>query len=251
MVNKVNKQNGVSPYDIFVLGLTVLSIINLTFYVVLNDKTILYVVGIIDLLISFFFFADFLKRLFSSKNKKRYFIFEFGWADLLASLPLPQLKILRIFRLIKGYGLVKRAGVDGLKKEFNENRAASALYIVLFMIILLLEFGSILVLAAENSNPDANITSASDAIWWVYVTITTVGYGDQYPTTNTGRLIGVVVMLVGVGLFGVITGFLANKFLPTSTENDKGMVNKDVAISQLQSEVQEIKSMIKSLTKDK
>ena len=69
------------------------------------------------------------------------------------------------------------------------------------------------VLKAENASPNANITSASDAIWWAYVTITTVGYGDQYPTTNWGRIIGVLVMSAGVGLFGTLAGFLSGKLL--------------------------------------
>jgi voltage-gated potassium channel len=45
------------------------------------------------------------------------------------------------------------------------------------------------------------------------VTITTVGYGDRYPVTNLGRLVGFALLSSGVGLFAVITGFLANSFL--------------------------------------
>jgi voltage-gated potassium channel len=68
-------------------------------------------------------------------------------------------------------------------------------------------------LGAEEGADDANILTASDALWWSYVTITTVGYGDRYPVTNLGRNIGVAVLTIGVGLFGVLTGFLANLFL--------------------------------------
>jgi voltage-gated potassium channel len=105
------------------------------------------------------------------------------------------------------------------------------------MIILLLEFGSIAVLKAEMTSPSANITTASDAIWWVYVTITTVGYGDKYPVTNAGRLVGMVVMFVGVGLFAVMTGFLANKFLPTSSSDED-------ELSEVKKELAEIKSLL-------
>ena len=45
------------------------------------------------------------------------------------------------------------------------------------------------------------------------MTITTVGYGDRFPTTNWGRIIGIFVMIAGVGLFGTLSGFLANQFL--------------------------------------
>lgn len=84
---------------------------------------------------------------------------------------------------------------------------------VVFLVFCVLEFGSLAVLSAELSSPDANITNASDALWWTYVTITTVGYGDRYPVTNAGRLVGVLVMTAGVGLFGTLSGFLANTFL--------------------------------------
>ena len=77
----------------------------------------------------------------------------------------------------------------------------------------MLQFGALAILSAEQYAPDANITSASDAIWWTYVTITTVGYGDHYPVTNGGRIVGILVMTAGVGLFGTLSGFLANAFL--------------------------------------
>jgi voltage-gated potassium channel Kch len=55
--------------------------------------------------------------------------------------------------------------------------------------------------------------SKNDAIWYTYVTITTVGYGDRYPVTQTGRVLGLIIMTAGVGLFGTFTGYLANIFL--------------------------------------
>ena len=56
------------------------------------------------------------------------------------------------------------------------------------------------------------------------MTITTVGYGDQYPVTATGRIIGVLVLTGGVALFGTLTGFLANAFLAPKTEKAKPVV---------------------------
>lgn len=50
-------------------------------------------------------------------------------------------------------------------------------------------------------------------MWWVFVTITTVGYGDRFPVTSAGRMVGVLVMTTGVGLFGTLAGFIANKLL--------------------------------------
>ena len=67
--------------------------------------------------------------------------------------------------------------------------------------------------SVESRAPNGNIKTASDAIWYTYVTITTVGYGDTFPVTNLGRLIGMGIMTAGVALFGTLTGYLANAFL--------------------------------------
>ena len=56
----------------------------------------------------------------------------------------------------------------------------------------------------------------ADAVWYTYVTITTVGYGDTFPVTLQGRALGMIIMAVGVGLFGTLTGYLANAFLNPS-----------------------------------
>jgi voltage-gated potassium channel len=61
----------------------------------------------------------------------------------------------------------------------------------------------------ENS-PESNIRTAEDALWWSYTTITTVGYGDRYPVTSEGRIIGVMLMTVGVGIFGTYTAIISS-----------------------------------------
>lgn len=245
MSNTSTKIEGTKPYDMFVIGVSILSIINILLLYIFSDPTIEYVIGTMDVVLSIFFFVDFLRNMRHATSKSQYFFKDFGWADLLASMPFPQFKILRIFRLIKAYRLLKKDGGRSAIRNFVKNKAEGAVYIVFFMIILLLEFGSIAVLKAEMSNPEANIKTASDAIWWVYVTITTVGYGDRYPVTNAGRLVGMVVMFVGVGLFAVMTGFLANKFLPSTNEENPDMVNKDRAISELRKEIAELKTILK------
>jgi voltage-gated potassium channel len=96
------------------------------------------------------------------------------------------------------------------------DRAGSALYTVLILCVLVIQYGSMFELVTNRNASSANIQTASDAVWYTIVTITTVGYGDKYPVTNPGRIVGVLIMIVGVGLFGVLTGFLANTFLAPS-----------------------------------
>ena len=82
------------------------------------------------------------------------------------------------------------------------------------MAIVVLELASALVLVAERGDPDANIKTGGESLWWAWVSVTTVGYGDYYPVTAWGRIIGSVLLGVGIGLVTTITGFLATKLLP-------------------------------------
>ena len=149
--------------------------------------------------------------------------------DRLSSLPFPQLKILRLFRLWRVIRLFIEFGARNLVRQFMLHRAENALLTVGFLVLCVLEFGSLAVLSAESTSPNANITNAADAIWWAYVTITTVGYGDKYPVTNMGRIVGIFVMTAGVGLFGTLSGFLANKLLTPPKEAEAAAAAEDAA----------------------
>jgi len=209
-------------YELFIGALSVLSIVNLILLLVFTkEQNLEYVLGIINAIMTPIFLGDFFYRLFTAASKSGYFFRGFGWADLLSSLPFPQLKILRLFRLWRVIRLFMEFGARNLIHEFITHRAENALLTVGFLVLCVLEFGSLAVLAAEQSSPNANITSASDAIWWAYVTITTVGYGDRFPVTNSGRIVGIFVMTAGVGLFGTLSGFLANMFLSPHKAKEK------------------------------
>ena len=123
------------------------------------------------------------------------------------------MKILRVFRLVRVFRLLRAYGIKNIAGSLLHDRAGSALLTLLLMGILVMEFGSLAILDVEQDAPGANITTASDALWYNIVTISTVGYGDRYPVTNEGRVIGSLIIIVGVGIFGTFTGYLANLFL--------------------------------------
>jgi hypothetical protein len=211
-------------YEMFIGALSILSIFNLVLSMVLPQaSSIQYVVLVMNGFFMPIFLGDFIYRLFTAPSKSGYFFRNFGWADLLSSLPLAQTKILRVFRLWRVIRLTRNFGIRNLVREFLRDRAGNALLTVVFLVFCVLEFGSIAVLKAESSSADANITNASSALWWTYVTITTVGYGDRYPVTNAGRLVGIFVMTAGVGLFGTLSGFLANTFLSPAKKKEPEM----------------------------
>ena len=214
-------------YELFIGALSILSILNMILGLIYRDPNLDEVLYIMNIIMTPIFLGDFFFRLFTTESKSTYFWRSFGWADLLSSLPFPQLKILRVFRLWRVIRLFRQFGMRNLVREFVTHRAENALLSVGFLVLCVLEFGSLAVLFAERSSPDANITNGSDAIWWAYVTITTVGYGDRYPVTNLGRLVGVVVMTAGVGLFGTLSGYLANTFLSPSKKEEPAEVAPD------------------------
>lgn len=85
---------------------------------------------------------------------------------------------------------------------------------------VLMVFSSIAILNCETA-PESNIKTASDALWWSFVTITTVGYGDFYPTTLLGRIIAAALITAGVGLFGTFTAYVASSFLQQEEEEQE------------------------------
>jgi voltage-gated potassium channel len=158
-------------------------------------------------------------RLSRAPSRSKYVFRQFGWADLLGSLPFPQAKILRIFRVIRVTRLLRRYGLGTVGRRLTKDRAGSALFSLLFIGVLVLEFGSLAILYVELKAPDSNIKTAQDSLWYVIATISTVGYGDVYPTSAAGRLLGSIIIVLGVGIFGTLTGYLANVFLTPKKEN--------------------------------
>jgi len=205
-------------YEIFMGAVSILSIVNIVMAFAIRDDVVTSVILIMDATLSVIFLADFSFRLLTAESKSQYLFRQFGWADLAASIPLPQAKALRLFRVFRAARLLRRSGRERMLRDFLENRAQSAMLAVMLLIILLLEFGGMGMAWAEQRAADSNITTGSDALWWAYATITTVGYGDRFPVTELGRVIGVIVLTAGVGLFGVLTGFVANFFLAPRRE---------------------------------
>ena len=203
-------------YEIFMAGLSILSIVNLALALFVSDAALDYVIIIVNWLLTLIFMGDFIFRLVKAKSKRAYLIHGYGWADMLSALPFSQTNILRLFRLIRVYRLLKDYGVGAVVRALVRDRAESALLMLLLVGMIVLEFGSLEMLRIEQYADGANITSASDALWYVIVTMATVGYGDQYPVTNPGRLLGTLIIVVGVGIFGTLTGYLANLFLSPS-----------------------------------
>ena len=102
-----------------------------------------YVVGVMNAVFMPIFFADFCYRFFTAQSKSGYFFRNFGWADLLSSLPFPRTKILRLFRLWRVIRLMRNFGLRNLAHEFVADRAGNALLMVVFLVFCVREFGAL------------------------------------------------------------------------------------------------------------
>lgn len=172
----------------------------------------------IDTMICIFFLCEFCFRFYRAPNKRAFM--KWGWIDLVASIPaLPMLhsgRLVRIFRIIR----ILRAfrSTRHLVYFVFKNRVKGMMASAVMIAILMLIFSAIAILQVEK-DPASNIKTAEDAVWWAYVTITTVGYGDRYPVTTEGRIIAAGLMTTGVGLFGVFTAYVASLFVAPGKED--------------------------------
>jgi voltage-gated potassium channel Kch len=199
-------------YEMFIVALLVLQLVNSIWWLLVSDPEQLAVLEIIGGGIGVFLLLDACYRLFKAPSKNNYLWTYHGWLVFVGSLPLPFFCLARLL----WYGLMvrtlRKSDFGLMQRVVVEQRARSTLLIAILAGILVVELASMFVLHTELGARGANIHTASDAIWWSLVTIATVGYGDKYPVTNPGRIVGVGLMVVGVGLFSVFTSYLAQWF---------------------------------------
>ena len=202
-------------WEVFILGVSILSVFNLAVVWVLDNPDITTVFIVMDSILMLIFLLDLLRRLEVADSARRSMGPGRGWIDLEAAFP--SLRVLRVIRVVRMVNIMGRLGGPlQAFRAFFSNRAAGGLLAVLLVGLLVLEFGAVAMLAVERTAPGATIVTASDAVWYLLVTMSTVGYGDVYPVTDLGRLIGSLIIVVGVGTYGTLTGFLANAFLAPS-----------------------------------
>lgn len=206
-----------------------------------------------DALACVFLIADTLIRARRAKNKKKFW--KRGCLELLTSIPNlapPDMPLLfGVLRIIRGLRAV-RASVE-ISRYFFGSKRKCALGFIFTILVVSICVGGLLVLNFEAGAKNANIRDSADAIWWAVSTITTVGYGDVYPVTLEGRIIGMGLMFAGISLFGTLSGLLASWFL-NSTNEQIDLKNRQLssAVSRLELEnlrLREINSQMREKLK--
>lgn len=145
------------------------------------------------------FVVDYAVRLAVSTDRRQFVarnLFD------LAVIALPVLRPLRLLRLVALLAVLNRTSARTLRGR-----------VVVYVVggtLLLLFVGALAVTDAERGAPGATIHGFGDGLWWAVTTMTTVGYGDIYPVSTTGRFVAVALMVGGIALLGVVTATLAS-----------------------------------------
>jgi voltage-gated potassium channel len=206
-----------NSYNIFILVLTIFSLAIMVLLLLPLDPDTRTLLNLYDNAICAIFLVDFAMNMAGSKPRRAYFIGQRGWLDLLGSVPSigvfqlgALLRLARLSRLARITKLLRGQAGKDLVLDVLKNRGQYATFITILLAGMVLSVASVLVLQFESRDPDANIHTGGDAIWWGLVTITTVGYGDFFPVTFMGRLTGVFVMFAGIGIIGALASILAS-----------------------------------------
>jgi voltage-gated potassium channel len=169
------------------------------------------------------------------QGRLRFLVTPLALVDLMAVLPfylpfiIPDLRFMRSMRLFRLFRVLKLARYSESLQTFVDvlRLKKEELLLMFFAIMILLVISSSLMYEAEHVAQPKAFASIPAAMWWGIVTLATVGYGDVYPITTWGKLIGSIVVLLGIGLFALPTGVLASGFAEVlAKRKDEHMMQK-------------------------
>jgi voltage-gated potassium channel len=192
-----------------------------------------HIVWAVDWAIWGLFVVDYVVRLCLADNRWHWFL-----RHLLdfAIVTLPLLRPLRLLRLLVLIEMLQKAIGDAFRGRIVVYTVSG--------VVLLIYTSSLAVFDKERYLHGATINSFGKALWWSITTVTTVGYGDVYPVTNTGRVIAVLLMIGGISLVGVVTAALASWIIDRVTEEESLMQTATVA------HIEELRNEIRALGKE-
>lgn len=241
--------------DAVIIVWIVADIILLTSSYFINLDNIRYLAIIFDTALCIVLFIQFTFEMRAKKDKK--LNIKDNWkgivVDMVAMIPYELLTLvslgvgsfgyIRLLRLVKIFGLFGKGKKDIYK--FIEQTKLN--YVILTFLIIIIS-GSIAMLVLESS-PNDKINTPIDALWYIIATMSTVGYGDVTPESFGGKIIGIILMIVGVGFFSLLTALLSSWFIREHEMEEDELKNKIInmedAINEMKSEIQEFKELLK------
>jgi len=210
-------------YDVFagILAIIATLVVTLQFNKNITASQLIYL-RIADKIIYGIFLVEFLIRLYFSKNKIRYV--KNNLFDFVAVIPFDFFTVSpygSVFKLLKVLAYILRL-IDNLKELLYTNGFIYSLGGTTIITII----GSFGMYIFEKDSSQT-INSYGDALWWSFVTVTTVGYGDISPSTTIGRTIACVLMLSGIGFLSMLTSTVSTYFLSKTEKNKKKSIEEN------------------------
>ncbi len=223
-------------FDLILLGLILLSVFCVMLETVKGfDIKYHHELIVLEWIITIFFTLEYLLRIITTNNPKRYIFSFFGIIDLIAILPMylsfffvgsKIFSVIRALRLLRLFKILNHPKFTGQSQHLLRALDASRRKITIFLYFILIStilIGSIMYVVEGEEN---GFTSIPTSIYWTIVTLTTVGYGDISPATPLGQFIASMVMILGYGIIAVPTGIVTAEFAKTSANKTEPEKNK-------------------------
>jgi voltage-gated potassium channel len=153
------------------------------------------------------------------------------YGALLSSLRL--VRLVRLMRIVRAVVVVGRA----LQAEKRLASASAFRLVALATVFLVVIAG-----AVQSTVDQGEFETFWDGVWWAVVTVTTVGYGDLYPTTVAGRIVGIALMLLGLGFLAVLTATVSSRFVKADRAEETNEILD--ALQRLETEVADLKARL-------
>jgi voltage-gated potassium channel len=123
--------------------------------------------------------------------------------------------------------------------------ANSIIFSLLIASAVIVVTGSVVIFYVESPHPDSEINSMLDAVWWTVATVTTVGYGDIVPITETGKIIAIIYMFFGIGFLAIFLSVIGTRVYQRRFEKeDREFTNYQKLILQRIDDVEKIQEKI-------
>ncbi len=191
------------------------------------------------------FAVELILKTYLSPNRRRYLLTH--WYDVLIVVipflrPLriaQSLRLIRALHVLRLVAVLSRFGLTG-RILLSRHGLQYVLIVATLAVIAIAGFVTIL----EQSGENRTINSFATALWWSATTVTTVGYGDTAPVTTEGRVLGVILMFVGIGVFSIFTANIASFFVRTDKEEIEDSNHYVDEIRYLRSELATLQELI-------
>lgn len=219
IIDKLNSKKLILLYEVCMTLLTIIAVVMVALGLFTQENSSeISVFNTIDTGILIIFAFDYFTRLILSKNKHQFF--RSNIIDLISIIPFNSVfqaaRITRLLKFTRLFKLIKLLRIIVLLTKFKKNTdkflKTNNFHYVIWFTILTVIIGALGFSIIENK-------SFSDGLWWSFVTVTTVGYGDMSPTTGIGRLLASLLMLIGIGFLGMLTGAISTFFINYQVSN--------------------------------